>query len=86
MSSTRARKAALNITAIVKNVSEHIKGISTTKKIAAKSETGEGMDIDRLRLALARFTSTELLAELKTQGYEWEKMYEPRKEVLFENV
>ena len=56
------------------------------QKIAAKSETGEGMDIDRLRLALARFTSTELLTELKARGYEWEKMYEPRREVLFENV
>ena len=35
---------------------------------------------------LAKFHPRELLAELKVRGYEWEKMYAPRQEVLYSKV
>ena len=35
---------------------------------------------------LAKFQPRELLAELKARGYEWEKMYAPRQEVLYSKV
>ena len=35
---------------------------------------------------LSRFQPRELLAELKARGYEWEKMYAPRQEVLYSKV
>lgn len=35
---------------------------------------------------LAKFHPRELLAELKARGYEWEKMYAPRQEVLYSKV
>ena len=35
---------------------------------------------------LSRFHPRELLAELKARGYEWEKMYAPRQEVLYSKV
>ena len=35
---------------------------------------------------LAKFQPRDLLAELKARGYEWEKMYAPRQEVLYSKV
>ena len=35
---------------------------------------------------LAKFHPRDLLAELKARGYEWEKMYAPRQEVLYSKV
>ena len=35
---------------------------------------------------LAKLQPRELLAELKSRGYEWEKMYAPRQEVLYSKV
>lgn len=35
---------------------------------------------------LSRFQPRELLAELKARGYEWEKMYAPRQEVLYSKI
>lgn len=37
-------------------------------------------------LELAKFQPRELLAELKARGYEWEKMYAPRQEILYSKV
>jgi hypothetical protein len=35
---------------------------------------------------LAKFQPRDLLVELKARGYEWEKMYAPRQEVLYSKV
>lgn len=35
---------------------------------------------------LSKFQPRDLLAELKARGYEWEKMYAPRQEVLYSKV
>lgn len=35
---------------------------------------------------LAKYQPRELLAELKARGYEWEKMFAPRQEVLYSKV
>jgi hypothetical protein len=35
---------------------------------------------------LAKYQPRELLAELKARGYEWEKMFAPRQEILYSKL